>query len=155
MDTQNVSIIGIGGVLNRLDRLKKLPPKYGRLMMAEIGEMVIARILNRTMKGIDVNNTAFKPYSPKYAAFREELGLPVSKVDLKVTGMMLSAMTYQANRDEIRIFFQNITDSSDTSIPMKAYFLDEERNFFAMNEKDREKALLVVDSYFKKANRKG
>lgn len=152
--SETVSIIGLRDVLKKLKRLKDVPDKESQEMMAEIGEFAIFQILNRTARGVDVNNTAFKPYSPKYALFREEKGLPTDHVDLFFTGMMLSSMTYEATRKKVRIFFQNITDRSDTPVPVKAYFLNEQRQFFSINDKDRQKALKIVERYIRQATRR-
>jgi hypothetical protein len=148
-----VTIIGVRQVLDRLRRLRRVPNEDAKKMMAEVAEFVIFKILDRTSRGVDVNETAFKPYSPRYALFRHKKGLPTDKVDLTVTGMMLSSITYESNNRKARIFFQNITDRSDTPIPMKAYFLNEDREFFAINDEDKERALAIVERYIRRASR--
>jgi hypothetical protein len=151
--SDTVTIIGLKQVLARLRRLRRVPNEDAKKMMSEIAEFAIFRILDRTSRGVDVNETAFKPYSPRYALFRQKKGLPTNIVDLTVTGMMLSSISYESDTRKARIFFQNITDRSDTPAPMKAYFLNQEREFFAINDEDKERALAIVERYIRRASR--
>jgi hypothetical protein len=151
--SNSVTVVGVEDVLKRLSRLKNVPTKQATRMVSEIAELSIYKILDRTSRGVDVNETAFKPYTPKYALLRQEKGLPVDKVDLTVSGMMLSSITYEANKREARIFFQNVTDRTGTSVPMKAYFLNEQREFFSISESDKKQALEIVERYIERASR--
>ena len=60
--------------------------------MRDVGELVIQRIRERTMRGQDTDGGAFADYSDGYAtAKRRAVG--TSRVNLTVSGEMLNAMT--------------------------------------------------------------
>lgn len=156
-----MSNVAVGGRVFNIIGIREITRRFRRVsstlnsipLMSEIGEMVVARIQDRTMRGVDVNESAFRSYSPKYALFRQAHGRPVDKVDLNFTGTMMSAMTHEESRHETRIFFQNITDPSGVSVPVKAFFLNETREFFGMSEADRVMALSIVDRFIERAAR--
>lgn len=60
--------------------------------MRDVGELVVQRIRERTMRGQDADGGAFAYYSDGYAtAKRRAVG--TSRVNLTVSGEMLNAMT--------------------------------------------------------------
>lgn len=143
-----VELIGIRGLQSKLKRLRDTP--FARPMLSEIGMFAMHRIKKRTLKGDDVNDISFKPYSVMYAKERAKAAFPVRPVDLTRSGSMLSAMTYDTNMNSVDIFFMNTTDPSGARNPAKAFFLQKDREFFALSGKDFKGILQIVDNYYKK-----
>jgi hypothetical protein len=148
-----VSILGLKDLIKKLDRLK-LNNRQSQLLLDEIGSYMLPAIEIRTLAGKDVDGNAFKPYTPKYALFRLENNRQASPVNLKFSGTMLGAMTHEADSNKVRLFFLNVTDPSDTRVPAKAFFLNEQREFFAISDSERSKVLDIVDAYIKRQLRK-
>ncbi|RLC88910.1 MAG: hypothetical protein DRJ03_01325 [Chloroflexi bacterium] len=115
-------------------------------LFAEIGAFVKSQIDIRTAMGVDKNERPFTPYSAAYALFREESGRSTTP-NLFFTGSMMSAMTYEATARQARIFFMNTTDPSGVANPLKAYYLNEDRNFFGMSEGDVNKIVEMTERY--------
>lgn len=115
--------------------------------MEEIGLMLISRIQARTSEGVDVNNQPFVPYSPRYALFRGKTGRTTQKVNLFFTGSMMGSMTETATKNQVTLFFMDTEDPSGGSNPKKAYFLNQERRFFALSPDDRAKAMQLIDRH--------
>lgn len=118
--------------------------------MTEIGLFAMTRIKSRTVEGEDVDGTPFKPYSPKYAMFRQEHGHPTNKVNLTFTGSMLSSMTFDPDADKVTLYFLNTTDEHGGRNPLKAFFLNQERRFFALSRKDIEDIVDIVERYYRR-----
>lgn len=97
---------------------------------AQFGENLI---LDRTRKGRGISG-AFKPYSVKYAAFRQDKGRG-NTVDLNFTGSMLGAMTAQKNRGYAEIKFSRASESR------KAYFNNKRRPFFGFNATEKKRLI--------------
>jgi len=135
------------GVSQVSRRFKELLARLGPRLMGEIGMFLMTRIKTRTAAGVDVNKSAFKPYSASYAFFRQKKGRPIDKVDLFFTGSMMSSMTYTTTADQTRVFFAPSQDRSGQSNPAKAYYLNQKREFFGISEEDRKQiGSLVLDS---------
>lgn len=117
----------------------------------EIGLFLTASIEARTMKGKDVDGKAFTPYSPGYAKRRSEAGHPVDKVNLFFSGLMLNALFHDAGSDRVQVYFLPTTDKSNVSSPTKAYFLNEDRHFFGISDKERKKMAEIYANYVKEA----
>lgn len=107
-----------------------------KALLSEVGNFIRLRTLERTAQGVDYLDNDFEPYSPEYAFFRERAGLPTSVVDLFFTGSMLSSLTFEADRYQVRLFFMPTQDKFGMDNPAKAYFLNENREFFALNPDD-------------------
>ena len=156
--SENVSIIGLKDILRKFGLLSR--KLENRALMGEVGEYVIAKIQARTQDGVDADETPFKPYSPKYALFRTENNRDADPVNLTWFGTMMSSMTYDADRDKVTIFFQNIDapnppkGEGSTPVPVKAYFLNQERRFFAMADEDVEFIGRMFRKYLNNLTRK-
>lgn len=74
-----------------------------RITAPTAGDVVYAagrqktRILQRNERGVDVNGSAFPPYSPKYAKKRDKAGRNTEPVDLTFTGLMNKALAVTVN----------------------------------------------------------
>ena len=96
------------------------------------GEFAITIISLRTKKGLDADGNPFRPYVPKYAAWRKRRKLQADKVDLTVQGHMLGSMVPSVTGDnEVTIEF------SGTKEIAKAIGNSRLRDFFDVRQ-DRE-----------------
>ncbi len=136
MPDDGITIRGLEGLIDRFDNLGG--GMFSRNLMNEVGLKVIFFIQKRTSEGVDVDGRRFDEYSPKYKLFRQAKGHSGDRVNLFFTGSMLSAMTHSATDFEAKIFFQNTTDRSGARNPLKAFVLNEKRNFFALSAEERE-----------------
>lgn len=142
----NVDISGLIEIRQFLFRfgidLQRLPE-----LMEEIAQFSMTQIKKRTLAGKDADNHLFEPYSDKYALFRREKGRPTGKVDLFFSGSMLGAMTSDVDSREIRIYFMNTSDSKNSRNSLKAFFLNQRRNFFALSENDVRGIIEIIEEY--------
>jgi len=148
-----VQIQGLGELRQRLGNAAAAI--QARKLLNEIGLYLRLRILERTSQGVDVNENPFWPYSPEYAFFRDMAGLPTSRVDLFFTGSMLSSMTFETSSDQVRLFFAPTEDKFGGSNPEKAYFLNEDREFFAISDDDVDTIVDIAEARIARALRKG
>jgi len=143
-----LTIDGLAGIKQKAKALENTA--FARPMMGDIGFFAMRQIKARTILGEDVDGVDFKPYNPFYAKERAKDGYQVNFVDLTRTGSMLSAMTAEYDRNSVDIFFMNTTDSSGARNPEKAFFLNEDREFFALNQDDIKGIMKIVRSYYQK-----
>lgn len=122
---------------------------FSEELLNEIGEYIKFKIKERTLEGRDVSGNAFTPYSDAYKAYREIHGRPTAWVDLFFTGSMQGSMTHEVdgNSGEVKVFFMNTQDKSGASNPEKAFYLNEERNFFGVSEEEIEEIRDIVQEY--------
>lgn len=148
MSRNDVLFVDVGPIREIISRIDAgLQNAWGLFM--EIGAYVKAQIDIRTAQGVDKDERSFAPYSAQYALFRMESGRSVTP-NLFFTGSMMSAMTHTAKASQARIFFMNTTDPKGTPSPLKAYYLNETRNFFAMSQQDVEFTVGMVKEYIDK-----
>lgn len=55
----------------------------------------VTRMVRRTQRGTDINGSAFAPYTPQYAAYRERHNRRTDIVDLTFNGTMLGALIHR------------------------------------------------------------
>jgi len=128
--------------------LKKLSDEIvDKKILNKIGNFLMTSIKERTLKGYDVSGDAFEEYTPRYALFRHKKGLPTNLVDLFFTGSMMSSMTYSVDEDSVRIFFQPTKDKKGVSNPAKAYWLNQNREFFSLNPDELSDAVTLYEDY--------
>ena len=120
---------------------------FDKEIQNKIANFFMTRVKDRTSKGYDVHGQAFKEYSPQYALFRHEKGLPTYIVDLFFSGSMMSSMTYEITNDTIRLFFQPTKDRKGVSNSSKAYWLHQDREFFALSLDDIAEARNLYKEY--------
>ena len=83
-------------------RLFHMAIKQGRVEPMKAGaEKAVDIILKRTVKGLDVNHKAFKPYTPKYAKRKKS-----TQVNLILENDMLAAIDSQSWAKKSRIFIK-------------------------------------------------
>lgn len=142
MASVELSLRGYAEVKRLLDKLAKFGIDNTPLFF-EIGFFLQSQIKYRTSIGFDADGDDFKPYSTRYAAYRKSKGLPIDIVDLFFTGSMLSSMSFTAEQDKVRLFFQSTTDKFGGYNPLKAYFINEDqgREFFAMSSEDMDSVI--------------
>lgn len=154
----NIEVIGINPILRKFFRMEHYIPTEE--LMGLIGEEIMTRIKVRTAAGKDVELHPFKGYSAGYKLFREEHGRPTDIVDLNFYGDMWKALTHKATKRSVHVFFMNTPDTHSkrkkskkggkgktVTNAAKAFFLNEDRHFFALNDEDVEKIKEMVRRY--------
>jgi len=141
----------ITGLERTIADLNKSITFQSKSLFEEIGEYIKTQIKLRTSDGVDYEGNAFEPYSLKYKLFRKKKEYPVNKVDLFYSGSMMGSMTYTATPDSVRVFFAPGTDEDEDKVQnaSKAFWLNENREFFMYSQKDLDK---VIDMYVRRAN---
>lgn len=143
---KNVEIKGVPALIKQLGKLEG--PLFSENFKKEVALFVIAQIQTRTSEGKEVDGSTFKPYSPGYAKFRKKAGHQIDIVNLFFSGSMMSAMTFDSPEDDtVRIFFQSTTDRKGMSNAAKAFFLQEDRDFFGVSVVDKDSILEMVKKY--------
>lgn len=151
MATANIKLTGIKGISRKITKLLDTP--FMRRMLSDIGMFGLKRIKERTLSGEDAQGIDFKPYADQYAKERAKAGFPVKPVDLTRSGSMLSAMTYDTGKEHIDFFFMNTSDPTGAKNPEKAFYLQQDREFFALSKSDIKGMLKIVDKYYNKVIR--
>jgi hypothetical protein len=144
----NISIEGLPGVKKKIAKIQSSPNSMS--LMSEIGLFILTRIKVRTSQGVDYEGKVFRPYSPGYKLFRQKTGHPTSKVNLTYTGSMLSSMSYDPAIKAVKVYFLNTNDRSGTSNPLKAYFLNQDRKFFALSRGDVVEIVRLINEYYRR-----
>ena len=128
--------------------LGKLPADFVHdKIKNKIGNFLMTKIKQRTLKGNDVHGSPFEDYHPKYAMVRKKKGLPTDIVDLFFTGSMMSSMTYTVQETSVRLFFQPTKDKKGVSNPAKAYWLHQHREFFSLSLEDITEVNNLYENY--------
>jgi hypothetical protein len=143
-----IQIVGFEKAQKRLASVGR--SLYSREMLNELGQFGMTAIKTRTVQGRDVDGKPFKPYSEGYRLFRIKKGRPVNKVNLTFTGSMLGSMTYDIGKNFVRIYFLNTSsDVSEVKNSQKAFFLNQDRNFFALSEQDKKRMSAIVRRFIR------
>jgi hypothetical protein len=97
-------------------------------------QVATKRIEERAKTGKDVNNSAFKPYTPEYEEYKKKLqGSAFGGVNLQVTNDMFNSLTNtKPVNGKTTIFFAGKTNAK------KAEGNQRIRNFFGLNRKDEQ-----------------
>ena len=69
------------------EKLENIQEKFGRGL-----EDIVTRLQYDANAGRDIEGNTFRPYHPKYAEKRKEMGKQVSPPNLTITGTMLSSI---------------------------------------------------------------
>jgi hypothetical protein len=145
---ENIQIVGLKQLQLKLARMGK---DIGSVrMMGQIGAFVNLRIEERTARGVDKDDKHFTPYSAKYAKERSEAGHATSKPNLFFTGSMFSALTYNADKYKVTSYFMNTVDQFDARNSEKAFFNNETRPFFGLNDLDINEIEAIVSKHLNK-----
>ena len=148
MAQSSIRIEGLNRLLARFDRASG--GLIDKELMGEIGIFLVYSILDRTSKGEDVEGKPFEPYSPKYKLFREKSGRVTNIVNLFFHGSMLSSLTHEAFRNRVELFFMNTSGKdSNVSNPEKAFFLNKDREFFAVSREEEETIREMIQNHIR------
>jgi hypothetical protein len=153
MATSGVTIEGIRGLINRLNFVAD--SIIDRRILEEIGTFLKFRITSRTQQGLDGDGVPFKPYSAAYARAREKAGYQSDFVDLTRTGSMFASLTYDVDPNVVTVYFMPGTDKKGVENPAKAFFLQQDRDFFGMSDDDIREIYDIYRSRIRRAIRRG
>ncbi len=146
-----LDVNGLQRLVNTLQTLED--ESFTSVLLGNVALRMIVEIKKRTAKGIEAQGLPMAPYSRPYALFRKSKGRPINKVNLNFHGSMLSAMTHTATKERAVIFFQNTTSKdargkpAKVSNPAKAFFLNEDRYFFAFSVEEQQLAIEMVEEH--------
>lgn len=143
-----LEIKGLPEVKERFEKLQR--SFFARSVMTEIGNYILFSIKKRTSEGFDYKGQPFTPYSPGYKLFRDKTGHPSEGVNLTYTGSMLASMTYKPEASEVTVYFMNTKDSKGVENPKKAFFNNEEREFFKLSSSEIRKITDIIEDYFRR-----
>lgn len=110
---------------SRLNEIQQALPSEIDTALYATAQYGVNLILARTKSGKGVNGS-FRPYTPKYAAFRTAKGRGTN-VDLNFTGQMLGSIRASKGRGFAEIGFTRATEAK------KAYWNNRTRPFFGFN----------------------
>jgi hypothetical protein len=114
------------------DKLNSLETVFDRAVQEEV-----TRMSARTRSGNDINNQAFTPYTPGYAAFKKKKGRSSSPVDLTYKGSMLRAITQKVFKQGgslvAEVFFNSALESKKAEGNLK------KRDFFGFSDEQFER----------------
>ena len=106
------------------------------VVLEDIGAYLVQSIKRRTQeRHEDIDGRAFKAYSSGHAFFRQQVGYG-QEVDLTLTGSMFASLTHTVFADRVKIFFMPGSDKSGMSNPAKAFYLQDDRQFFGYTDDD-------------------
>lgn len=146
VDNVSVNIAGISELSRIFFRLGIDLQRHDELL-EELAQFAMFRIKKRTSAGKEVDGNFFQPYSDRYKLFRQKHGRPINKVDLFFTGSLLSAMTSHIETGGVRLYFLNTEDKFGGKNPIKAYYLNQNRNFFALSNEDIRGLRRIVEEF--------
>jgi len=150
--SEPVTIFGLRDVI--LDLLFLRTHIESEPIMREIGLFLTSQIQIRTAEGRDVHGEPFEPYSEGYAELRRRSGRSANKVNLFMTGSMMSSMDFNTTENTVELFFQGSKDPTGMSNPEKAYYLNENREFFAVSEEDRIRVREIIRNHIRRIRRR-
>jgi len=115
-----------------------------------IGFYLLTKIKARTLKGKDVRGKLFKAYDPSYKLFRIKKNRQGSPVNLSFTGSMLASMTFTSKDDQVNVFFLPTEDQYGGKNPVKAFFLNKDRRFFALSRDEVEGVVGIMHKHIQR-----
>jgi hypothetical protein len=148
-----------GEVTLNVDKIRRRFESLHRTLTSEvilnkIGNFLVAANKARTLASKDVNGRFFKPYSDKYRFWRRKHGYGTTP-DLYLSGSMLGSMTYNVEKEKIRVFFMPGQDKTGTSNPAKAFWLQEDRRFFGIAKRERDYVIEMYRNYVREEGLSG
>ena len=134
MVTVNINI-DVTAAKGSLNQIKRKIPRATIKGIAVASTFIQNAIKDRTRKGISVKGSKFKPYSKAYAKKRAKRGATLTP-NLFFSGQMLGNMSFKAvTKTKGQVFFPNRTQN------IKAFFNDQTRPFFDVNNKEEARAV--------------
>lgn len=147
MTTPSVDIKGLDIITGKFGRLL-LSMVDSKDLMGEIGNYLTTSILMRTSEGKDVDGVPFEPYSVSYRKAREKKGLSTDAVDLFFSGQMLSSLTYEQTKDQVKLFFIDTPRKEGKASNAEiAYYNNEIRQFFGISSEEHVEVIKMVEDY--------
>jgi len=135
------TITGVNELIASLEEMIRTVPS--KQVMGEIGSYLRYAMVARSQRGENVRGQPFDSYSPGHARTRRKAGYQTAFVDLTMTGALWNALTFEAERDLMRLFFANVSDKTGMNVPEKAYYLDDMKNFEYFGISDKEEAAIL------------
>lgn len=144
---RDVQILGLDRLRRRINLIREAI--VDDKVLHKMGQYQSLAIKTRTLSGEDIHGQVFEPYSDQYAFFREQQGLPTELVDLFFTGSMLNSLTHEvlSGENAVKIFFQPGVDPQGVSNPAKAFYLQEDREFFGFANEDEDKLFKIYNKW--------
>lgn len=112
--------------------------------LEEAGTMVLARILRRTRRGLDVNGVPFAPYAESTRRQRKKRRRRSSKVRLQDTGKMLAAATSRVSGSEAVLHFSSATEGRKARWHNEGTRHLPERRWFEASDDDLDRAAKLI-----------
>lgn len=116
-------------------------------LLEEIGHFVDIRIEERTLQGKNADGKSMGGYSKAYGLIRQKKGLEIAHKDLFFTGSMYASLTHKTGKDKVTSFFMPTKDKTGASNPEKAFYHDQNYNFFALSNEDVQNIFKIVDDH--------
>jgi len=136
--------VNLSVVKGSLDQIKRKIPSATVKGIAVASTFIQNAIKDRTRKGRSVKGSAFKRYSKAYAKKRAKRGSTLTP-NLFFTGQMLGNMSFKVlSKTKGQIFFPNRTQN------LKAFFNDQTRPFFDVNDKEEARAVKEFQKTFER-----
>ena len=143
MVTLNINV-DLSVVKGSLDQIKRKIPKATQKGIDVAGMFIQNAIKDRTRKGRTVKGGAFKKYSKAYAKRRAKRGATLTP-NLFFTGQMLGNMSFKSlTKTKGQVFFPN------RQANLKAFFNDQTRPFFDVNDKEEARAIKEFRKVFER-----
>ncbi len=109
-------------------------------------------IIDRTLRGIDINGKKFAEYSPKYREYREKMGKTTDIVNLQDRSEMLNSLNSKEDASGVEIFYPErqrglvaLRHQNGDGVP--------QREHFGFTSKQVEQINNTIMGYIKKAAR--
>jgi|GEM_PF-5497070 phage gpG-like protein len=102
---------------------------------SRLGLKVKQNILRRTKDGVDINKTAFKPYSPSYF-IQKSVTHTDTTVNLQNSNRMLASIQVSANDNSSMLFFADAENSEKALVHNSGINGMPKREFFGVNSDD-------------------
>ena len=136
--------VDLSVVKGSLDQIKRKIPAATSKGIAQAGLFIALAIKERTRKGISVQGSSFKPYSQAYAKKRAKRNATLTP-NLFFTGQMLGNMSFKKlSQTKGQVFFPHRQQN------IKAFFNDQTRPFFDVNDKEEERAIKIFSKTFER-----
>jgi hypothetical protein len=126
-----------------LANLQRRLPVESQKAALKAAQAVSNNIKRNASKGVGLNRSAFKPYTPAYAKLRQKKGRSISPVDLNFTGQMFASMNASKfNATTARVAFSGLAQAR------KAFFNNQRRPFFGIDRNYRDTIGRVFRRHF-------
>lgn len=155
MMPRDVQVLGLDKLRRRIKLIREAI--VDDEVLHKMGQYQSSAIKRRTLSGKDIHGHVFEPYSDQYAFFREQRGYPTALVDLFFSGSMLNSLTHEviSGDNAVKIFFMPGVDPQGVSNPAKAFYLQEDREFFGFADEDEDKLFKIYNKWVEQRGFRG